>query len=111
MATLVTIEDAKAQAGITITDDDALIDLHLNQAEAFVLRHIRRPTDVDWTAEIAAWTPETVPLHIQAAILRMFVNLHSDRGDEPANRWRETVNGLPPEVDVLLRPYRDHVLA
>lgn len=110
MSNLVTLQQAKQQAGITINDDDELIQFNLDVAEAFVLKHISRSTDVDWTAEIAAWTDATVPKEILAAILRIFLNLQSDRGDDP-NRRRESVINIPIEVEFLLRPYRDHVLA
>lgn len=110
MSILATLQQAKQQAGITINDDDELLQLDLDVAEAFVLRHIARPTDAAWTAEIAAWSELTVPLPVLAAIFQLFLRLYSDRGDDTSRRW-ESVNNIPITVEFLLRPYRDHVLA
>lgn len=111
---LVTLD--QAQRHLLVTNNDQLIDLEskLEQAEAIVLDYIARPSDATWTATVAGWTELTVPLQVQAAILRVCANLHRFRGDDSVKDkdWSAERDGfLSPDVTSLLRRYRDPVLA
>lgn len=115
---LVTTEVARRHlkrrpAGSPLTDDDSDIDLKLTQAEAVILAYIARPTDVDWTAEIASWdatgAPAVVPAVIQAAVLMQLAHLYAHRGDEGGAQH----GSVAPEAEQLLKGtgYKDPVLA
>lgn len=111
---LLSLEMAKGH--VRVTDDQALADLQtkLEQAEAIVLDYIARPSDATWTATVAGWTETTVPLQVQAAILRVCANLYRFRGDDDGKDrdWSAERDGfLSPDVTCLLRRYRDPVLA
>lgn len=112
---LVTLHQAKQHLRITSSDEDEDLERKLDHATAIVLDYISRSSDADWTATIAAWDEITVPMVVQAAILRMCANLYQFRGDDSDKDrewWLSERDGyLAPDVTSLLRRYRDPVLA
>lgn len=105
---LVSLDQVKAHlrlTGITLPAADSdLLELYVLHATATVIDYIARPDD-DWIAEIEAWTDETVPPAVQAAILLQVAELYRFRGDEDAPK-RE--NGfLAPQIVTFLCRYRD----
>ena len=115
MARFLTLAQAKnhLQLGTDTARDDDL-QLKIDQAEAFILEYIARRSDTTWTATIAAWTNETVPLPIQAAIMRMTAKLFEFRGDEGEKdgpSGQDLQGGMPADVRLLLGMYRDPVVA
>lgn len=108
-AELVTLEQFKKHLRLgdnTEQDDD--LELKLMLAQGIVIDYITRPDD-DWLAEIEAWTDETVPAPVLAAILVQAAELWRFRGDEAA--IDRDVGDLSPQVKSYLRRYRDHVVA
>lgn len=89
----------------------------LAQAEAIVLAYIARPTDDDWTAEIASWQASPaveLPGGVKAAILAQLGELYVVRGDvaRATDVTVVRVDGqLSPLVRAYLAPYRDPVVA
>jgi hypothetical protein len=108
MATLVTIEQAIAHLKLPVSggspadiDDRDDVQLKLDQAEAYVLNFYGQDTD---------WTAQTVPLWIQAAILRQFGELYRFRGDDDEKDAPKHENGYPsPGIRALIN--RDPPLA
>lgn len=109
MAALVKLERAAAHLRLPMTSADAELALKVDEASAIVLAFIDRPTDAAWTAQIAAWTDETAPGVVQAAVLLQIADLYTHRGDE----GRGGLAGIGSEAEALLRAtgYRDPVLA
>lgn len=105
----VTLEQAKARTGITDSDRDDDLTMMLEEAHALVLDYIDRSADTEWHEAILAWTSETVPKPVRAAILRQFADLNRFRGDDDNDK----ADGLDlsPRVKQLLRLYRDPVVA
>lgn len=76
-AVLVTFAQAKAHLRITTPDghpDDPDIQLKLDQAEAIIRNYLKASDD-------PAWTAETAPPLVGAAILLMLGRLYEQRGD------------------------------
>ena len=95
-AVLVSLEQAKGHLRITTPDghpDDEDIQLKLDQAEAIIRDYIKKADD-------PAWTAETAPPMIGAAILLMLGELYEHRGDLQENNadlWRS--------IDLMLAHY------
>ncbi len=110
MATYVTLDQVKARLRITTTADDADLQALADQAEAQI---------VDWcsTTDRAkaiadAWTPQTVPKVVVAAILVQTGELDRFRGDDPDGPPRPPeVGDLSVLVRELLRAYHDPGIA
>lgn len=107
---LVSLELAKKHLRLAsdFTADDDLIGIYIVQATAAVVDYVTRDDD-DWIAEIEAWTDETVPAAVQAAILLHVAELYRFRGDEEGPT-RE-VGFVSPQMRALLTPYRDPTVA
>lgn len=107
---LVSLELAKQHLRLAsdYTAEDALIAAYIVQATAAVLNYLERD-DVDWIATIEAWTDETVPPPVQAAILKHVAELYRFRGDEEGPS-RE-IGFVSPDIRALLTPYRDPTIA
>jgi len=107
---LVTLEAAIARFKVPEDEDEDNLRAMLIQAQGVVLDYIARPSDEDWTAEIAAWDDETVPEAVAAAILVQFGELYRFRGDD-SDATKQEHGFLSPRVHGLLRRYRDPVIA
>lgn len=75
-AVLVTLATAKAHLRITVTTDDADIQLKLDQAEATILDYLDTSVDAAWVS------PATAPGWVTSAILLWTARLYEHRGDE-----------------------------
>lgn len=94
-AVLVEIRDLKEQMSINWDDHDARLQSCLDRSEGIVLNHCK----VDLT-DSPAWTSETVPANVSAAIIIVAKGLFTD---QPV--W------LTDTVRSLLVGYRDPTLA
>ncbi len=111
---LVTLRQAKQhlRLPLDVTSDDADLTLKLAQAEALVLDYVtqNREDNDAWTVIVDAWTSETVPVQIVAAILIQFAELYRFRGDD--EQAPETPYGLlNTRVTALLHRLRDPALS
>jgi hypothetical protein len=114
MADLVTLDDAKAHIRVIDSTQDQDLELKLAQATEIVLDYVNQRREAtadvgDWAAIVAAWTDETVPAQVQAAILKQFAYLWRFRGDDENPPALE--NGLAPGVAALLARFRDPAIA
>lgn len=108
---IVSLEQAKAHIRRPDSDEDDDLALKLVQAHGLVLDYIARASDDDWTATMQAWTDETAPPAVQAAVLRQFAELARFRGDDEDDRGAGDGTDLSPRVKQLLRMYRTPVIA
>jgi hypothetical protein len=109
MSTFVTLDEAKRRLRVTSTDDDIDLQALVDQAEAHV---------IDWCTKTArsqaiadAWTVDTVPKQVVAAILVQVGELDRFRGDDPDGPPRQEGEELSVMVRELLRRYHDPVIA
>lgn len=96
----------------TAEDDD--LQLKLDMATVVVLDFVdQRVSDAEaWAATVAAWTEDTVPAQVQAAILNQAAYLYRFRGDDPSQDEPKRENGyLPPSVTMWLTRLKDPALA
>lgn len=108
---LVTLAQVKRVAGITHTEHDFLLQMYIDQATDTILNYIERVDDEDWTAETDAWTEETVPGDVKAALLKLAVKFFRFRGDSVAGEEPQPDHGfLPRDIVALLHRYRDPVI-
>jgi hypothetical protein len=105
----VTLDQVKQRLRITSTVEDVDLQSLMDQAEAHI---------VNWcsvtprsAAVVAAWTAETVPSVVVAAILVQVGELDRFRGDDPEGPQRPEGDGPAILVRELLRPYHDAVVA
>lgn len=105
MPELVTIEEAKGHLRITSDSDNPDLAIKLEAATQVIIDYLTR-RDEDWNAEMEAWTPDTVPSSIRAAVLVQLGELYRKRGDDPDVEQRPTVS-LSTTVMSLLMRYRD----
>lgn len=112
---LVTVEDLRRQLRLppmaASSDEDADLQMKLYAATGLVLNYIARPTDEAWTAEVAAWTIDSVPRVVQQAILVQATELFRFRGDDADSTPTPNHGFLSPLVTALLHHYRDMTLA
>lgn len=108
MATFVTLDQAKRRLRVTSPDDVDLQDL-IDQAEAHVVEWCSTTARAKAVAD--AWTPETVPKVVVAAILVQTGELDRFRGDDPAGPPRQDGEDLSVMVRELLRAYHDPAVA
>lgn len=105
MPDVVTLEDAKAHLRITSDQDDFDLSEKLLDATQIVIDYLTR-RDATWNATMEAWTADTVPRSVRAAILVQLGELTRKRGDDPTLEPVTPV-GLSPTVMALLMRYRD----
>lgn len=108
---ILTFEQAKAQIRITHEYEDDDLELKLTLAHGIVLDYIylSRTASADLLETMQAWSDDSAPAGVKAAIARMFTNLVEFRGD---NRDMEVDgNDLPADVRQLLRMHKDPVIA
>jgi hypothetical protein len=95
--------------------EESLLQIYLDQAHAIVADYVnQRRSDGDaWAAEIDAWTEDTAPKQVLAAILRMTAHLYRFRGDDDSSSSQTTsgLGELPRDVTALLYGLRDPSLA
>ena len=93
--------------------DVADYQLKLDAAQEFVLRLVRGnrvgATAPAWAEEVDAWTPDTAPRVVLAAIVRMFAAYDADRDLVDAKSIG--LGELPPLVQQLLHQLIDPGLA
>lgn len=101
MASLATLEQAKAHLGIpgALTDNDIDVALKLAQASETILDYLKGRADPDWTSD-------TVPGPVQAATLLFLTHLYENRGMDV-----KTDEALWLAVSRLLARFRDPALA
>lgn len=107
MAALVTLAQGKDQLSITHSDQDAFVQMKLDEATALVLDYCDKAPDIPWDAA-------TVPLEVRSAILDVLTDLYTDRGDTDrgSSRTPSPWDGFPtPSVRGKLRRWRSQVLA
>lgn len=75
MAGLIELPVAKGHLRITDADHDADVQLKADQASAIVVDFLKAQADPDWT-------PQTVNLIVQSAILDVLTCLYEHRGDD-----------------------------
>lgn len=113
MAMLVTLDQVKQQLHIVLEDTSRDADLTrlMDAGEAIVLDYIAKSQA--GRDAIATWLdPDTVPKHVQHAILYQIGELDSDRTGESATRAeRDEDQDLSRVVIGLLRRITDPVLA
>ena len=96
---LVSLVQAKQHLRITSYDSDNDVMLKVIQASDIVIDYLKSQAD-------PAWTEDTVPGPVQAAVLLVLAHLHENRGDDMANDER-----LWEAVGRLLMRFRDPALA
>lgn len=109
---IVNLEQAKAHARITSSDEDDDLTLKLRQAHALVLDYVADSRDDDFIATMQTWDDTSAPAAVQAAIMRQFADLARFRGDDDVERVDvEIGNFLSPRVKQLLLLYRTPTIA
>jgi hypothetical protein len=115
---LVTLTQAKQSLRLPLDvdlDDDALY-AKLEHAHALVLDYVKtRCTDDQtvkdaWVATVNAWTSDTAPPAVKAAILEMVADLDADRGDRTDANEEQRHWALSPRAAGFLSMKRDPVL-
>lgn len=117
LPSLVTLQQAKHAARMdpNYHDEDADLYMRLETAHALVLDNLDNQiddTDDVWLDTMLAWTSDTAPKAVKAAILAMFTHLVRFRGDEGPKDAPDNPDGdLPQHVRMLLKRYRDPTVA
>ena len=116
MEELVSLDQLKAHLNLTSSANDDDLQVKLETAQALVIHYINQKVDAAeallWHAEIAAWTDETAPKQVLAAIRQMGAWLYRHRGDEhPSDSPKLAPGDLPDEVKMYLWRLRDPALA
>lgn len=101
MSDFLTLAQAVAHLRVSSYDaDDA--QMKLDQAEAIVIDRIKTAQmDTDNATAVAAWTDETIPQEVVAAILVQFAELYRFRGDDDMVTAFDP-NRLSPSVERLI---------
>lgn len=98
---LVDLPTAKSHLRITDTDHDADVALKSKHATDIVADYLKTGAD-------PAWTPTTVPLPVQAAVLYMLTHLYERRGDDMGNEAAGIGDkSVWESVDRMLARFRD----
>lgn len=101
-ASLVSLDVAKGHLRVRDALHDADITLKSRQATDVILDYLKHGAD-------PAWTADTVPLPVQAAILFYLTHLYEHRGDDMS----PSASGTTPDADVwasidrVLERFRD----
>lgn len=114
MEELVTLDQLKAHLKLSGTAEDDDLQMKLEQAQEMVISYVnQRVSDGDtWSVSVNAWTDETAPKVVLAAILRMAGHLYRFRGDDSAqDQPKMELGELPRDVTMLLYRHRDPALS
>jgi len=107
----VTLEQAKQhlKLSLDVDTDDEDLQIKLFVAHEVVMDYLtQRVSEAsDWAATVQAWTADTVPKRVIAAILIQFGELYRQRGDDQDRRYTEELGTLCPDVVKLLYRLRD----
>lgn len=109
MPEVLTLTEAKSHLRITHDHEDADLNDKLLAATQVVIDYLTRRDTGDgatWNAAMAAWTTDTVPASVKAAMLVQFGELTRTRGDDQAQEFQRPTS-LSPTVMALLMRYRD----
>lgn len=115
MTDLVDIAELRAELKLpTVASEDSTLERKIAEATDLCLDYVKQrlgDTAEDWAATVDAWTDETVPTQVKAAILELAVALWRFRGDDDeAPQWyRDGV--LPGGVRMKLGRFRDPAVA
>ncbi len=108
---LVTLDQAKQHLKLSLDVDteDEDLQIKLLVAHEVVMDYLtQRLADADeWEATVNAWTADTAPRRVIAAILVQFGDLYRNRGDEPESNRNVEMGTLCPDVVKLLYRLRD----
>ena len=121
---LVSLEQVKAHLGLPVESgssaaqqaaDDEL-QLYLETAQELVIAYVKQRRDEDeaeaWAETVEAWTEETAPKQVLAAIRVMTAHLYRMRGDDAAGDQPKQDDGrVPFLVRMYLDGYRDPTVA
>jgi len=107
----VTLEQAKMHLKLSLDVDteDEDLQIKLFVAHEVVMDYLtQRVSEAsDWAATVQAWTADTVPKRVIAAILIQFGELYRGRGDDSDRRNDQPLGTLCPDVVKLLYRLRD----
>ena len=106
MPEVITLAEAKRHLRITHADEDVDISDKLEAATQVIIDYLSR-RDATWNATMDAWTAETIPKSVRAAILVQLGELTAKRGDEDPIAPTPQPVSLSPTVMALLMRYRD----
>jgi len=109
MPDVISLEQAKAHLRITSVHDDQDISDKVVAATQVVIDYLSR-SDTTWNDTMAAWTYDTIPASVRAAILVQLGELYRKRGDD-AEPETEHPTRLSTTVMALLMRYRDPGIA
>lgn len=115
---IVTLDQVKTHLRLTgTTEHDDNLTMKLEEATSLVLDWVRQrvgtATEQEaWYAVVDAWTDETAPNQVRAAILRMVGHLFAFGGDDDKTRAPVIVNGdLPADVTMFVKRLKDPAVA
>lgn len=111
---LVMLEDMKRHLNVEgLTEHDAKIQMYLDAAHEVVLDYVKNRVSnaSTWEATVDAWTDDTVPKRVKAAIMRQCADLFRFRGDDDGDEPKRELGYLAPGVTALLYRLRDPALA
>jgi len=110
---LVTLKQAKQhlKLPLDVHDEDDDMKLKLLAAHALVMHYVTQRVSggTAWEATVDAWTEDTAPKQVLAAILVQFGELYRSRGDDV--RQEHPMGTLHPYVVSLLYRLRDPAMA
>ena len=116
MSDLANVDQLKRELKLPLdsTAEDDVLQRKLDDATELVLDYVGQrlgDTAEDWAETVAAWTEDTAPKAVIAAVLDLSVALYRFRGDDVEGpKWLEEGH-LPPSVRMKLDRLRDPVIA
>ena len=118
MTELITLTQAKQHLNrpLDVTLDDDALYLILELAHGRVLNECKHYCSTDSTevalayANVDAWTSDTAPAGVKAAILEEFGAICADRGDTGDRKESDRYYNLSPRAAGFLTLHRDPVL-
>jgi hypothetical protein len=100
--TILTVEDIKAHANITITEDDTLIAAKIGAAEAWIAKFIGVALDD------AETFPDGTPEPLKEAVRQLVAHLYENREATLVGNTL-TITDVSPGLFDLIAPYREYV--